>query len=253
MRKFSILLLLLTIAITSCKKNNDSPSSAVAFEADIDGAHWEADSVFAFRAPFNAPPGTPAYFEIEAKKNDGSYIFLQSLNDTTSVITFKQTIKTFTGKIDIPDSSYITLDWQTVNENNTKRFVVERSYDGLNFDSIGSVIAVGTGDHSYSFSEKPPMVNPSFNILIYYRLKIIDNDNSYVYSVIVANNLSYPALYIFPLQHDYAVGYNGTMSVTSIDKQKKIISGNFNFSYTDDGSHKHLKITSGKFVNVHYK
>jgi hypothetical protein len=73
------------------------------------------------------------------------------------------------------------LTWQTVNEINTSKFVVERSTDGTDFTDIGSVPAIGSGNNSYSFADaNPPATGNS-----YYRLEIQHSPGSDSYSSIV--------------------------------------------------------------------
>lgn len=64
------------------------------------------------------------------------------------------------------------LSWTTANENGTREFVIERSVDGVNYSAIGSVAA----ESQYSFTD---MLPASVN---YYRLKMVDQDNSFTYS-----------------------------------------------------------------------
>jgi hypothetical protein len=74
------------------------------------------------------------------------------------------------------------LQWQTVNEVNTKEFVVERSSDGRLFTPIGVVKTnnrIETNNYSYSD-------NSFGNETCYYRLKMMDSDGSFEYSKIVA-------------------------------------------------------------------
>jgi hypothetical protein len=73
------------------------------------------------------------------------------------------------------------LQWQTVNEVNTKEFVIERSSDGMLFSAIGVVKTsnrIETNNYSYS--------DNSFNKeTSFYRLKMIDIDGRFEYSKIV--------------------------------------------------------------------
>jgi hypothetical protein len=79
----------------------------------------------------------------------------------------------------------VELKWATASENNTEVFVVERSVNGVEFETIGEVAAVGfsTLRNDYDFTDKNP--NSGFN---YYRLKIVDFDNTTTYSNIIAFN-----------------------------------------------------------------
>ena len=67
------------------------------------------------------------------------------------------------------------LEWSTLQENNSKIFVVEKSLDGIQFEEAGQIKAAGNSStkNDYSFmdigvSEKK----------LYYRLKQIDTDDS---------------------------------------------------------------------------
>jgi hypothetical protein len=72
-----------------------------------------------------------------------------------------------------------SISWSTTLELNTSRFIVERSLDGRAFTSLGEVKAAGntTGLHKYSFTDN----NPPRGIN-YYRLRVVDVDNSGRYS-----------------------------------------------------------------------
>lgn len=82
------------------------------------------------------------------------------------------------------DNRTITLNWETVDELNFKHFEVERSLGTLgNFKKIGTIEAIkGSTANNYTFTDLG--VITSQNAVIYYRLKIIDLDNSYTYSKI---------------------------------------------------------------------
>lgn len=71
------------------------------------------------------------------------------------------------------------LEWTTASEKNTAQFIVERSQDGKYIEEIGQVKAAGNSRNSlsYSFVDYSPFIGDNL-----YRLKIIDNDNTYEYS-----------------------------------------------------------------------
>ncbi|HPH92634.1 MAG TPA: T9SS type A sorting domain-containing protein [Ferruginibacter sp.] len=73
-----------------------------------------------------------------------------------------------------------SLYWTTANEVNTRRFIIERSQDGLQFGSITHVVAKGRANNNYN-----AVVNDAITGIAFYRLKIVDNDGSYVYSPLV--------------------------------------------------------------------
>lgn len=80
-----------------------------------------------------------------------------------------------------PQGKAVSLDWQTSSEINSRNFDVEFSIDGVKFNKIGTVATVGnsTTPTSYSFLHTTPI-----NGLNYYRLKQVDQDGSFKYSVI---------------------------------------------------------------------
>ena len=71
------------------------------------------------------------------------------------------------------------VNWTTSQEINTSHFILERSTDGRNFTAIAQVAAAGNSSlaRSYSFTDISPVVGMN-----YYRLKIVDRDNSSKYS-----------------------------------------------------------------------
>jgi len=79
------------------------------------------------------------------------------------------------------------LQWQTAQEQNSRDYSIERSADGVNYKSIGSVPAAGnsTLPSNYSFVDALPL-----NGTNYYRLKESDLDNKYLYSVVRSLNFS---------------------------------------------------------------
>ncbi len=90
--------------------------------------------------------------------------------------------------------SRIQLSWETINEVNVKKFIIEGGKYG-NFEKIGEVISIGSEDKTrYQFKDDRPI-----NGKMYYRLKIIDNDGSFKYSdIIVVYGCSQKSLEIYP-------------------------------------------------------
>jgi len=81
----------------------------------------------------------------------------------------------------VPQNDNTTsLYWKTSNEINTQYFVVERSSDGSAFTSIANVFANGRASNQYNST-----VADSITGIVFYRLKIVDNNGSFVYSPVV--------------------------------------------------------------------
>ncbi|MHA4739909.1 PQQ-dependent sugar dehydrogenase [Dyadobacter sp. MSC1_007] len=72
------------------------------------------------------------------------------------------------------------LEWRTLFETNFHRFEVQRSRDGRKFESVDSVNSHGNG-YTYSVPISSPVIEND-----YYRLKMVDLDNSYQYSSIIS-------------------------------------------------------------------
>jgi hypothetical protein len=88
------------------------------------------------------------------------------------------------------------LTWTTTNEINSSKFEIERSTNGINYGSIGSVNAIGNGasKQSYRFMDVNPAKGNN-----YYRIKSIDVDNSFKLSEIRnVKNLGFVEMMINP-------------------------------------------------------
>ena len=89
----------------------------------------------------------------------------------------------------------VTLSWSTENEINCSHFELQFSTDGTTFKELGAVKATNLpNNNKYSFLHAGVTNN-----LLYYRLKLVDNDNSVAYSAIVKVNLnSQIAIALYP-------------------------------------------------------
>ena len=78
------------------------------------------------------------------------------------------------------DNNTTTLRWNVAQNEMSGRFEVERSYDGTNFSTAGTVVATSkTGSETYTFTESIA------GNKIYYRLKMYDPRQSVDYSKIL--------------------------------------------------------------------
>jgi hypothetical protein len=82
----------------------------------------------------------------------------------------------FNGKL---VGSTAVLNWTTVSEVNNRKFVIERTSDFLNWESIGEVAGAGNSSstHYYTFRDYTPLQGVS-----YYRLRQVDFDGASAYS-----------------------------------------------------------------------
>ena len=97
----------------------------------------------------------------------------------------------------IKNTKGVILNWETLSEVNTAYFDIERSSNGTDFVSIGSVSAKGNSSlrQLYTYTD----IAPSYGVN-YYRLRMVDINNSFTYSnkIAVKNNDQVIAVEIFP-------------------------------------------------------
>jgi len=76
--------------------------------------------------------------------------------------------------------SVVNLEWATASEVDAKSFIIERSLNGIDYSAIGEVPAKNSANGGvYEFTDKNPV-----NANAYYRLRQVDINGSYKYSVI---------------------------------------------------------------------
>lgn len=81
------------------------------------------------------------------------------------------------------------LNWVTQNELNFSHTSVEKSYDGMAFNAIGSVPAKGPNAvNEYSFTDADLAAHST---KVYYRLKLVDNDGKSSYSKVLMLTYQY--------------------------------------------------------------
>jgi hypothetical protein len=76
----------------------------------------------------------------------------------------------------------VELNWTTFSEKNNDYFTIERSKDGIHFDSINTVAGAGNSKLVLKYRE---VDNDPFSGLSYYRLKQTDYDRRWSYSQVV--------------------------------------------------------------------
>ena len=156
-----------------------------------------------------------------------------------------------------------SLTWNTSQELNSKYFTVEHSIDGVHFNSIGEVKAAGNSSVAltYRFDDKNPVKG-----INYYRLRLVDIDNSGKYSSIVtAKNTGTAGFTIYPnpvkttmlINMDAERAGNAYVNITGMDgrtvynRQVSVIQGNNNFSINvadfSQGTY-NIKVQSGSSV-----
>lgn len=83
------------------------------------------------------------------------------------------------------NSKGVVLQWSTASETNNNYFVIERSLDGENFESVGQVKGAGNSSQilTYYFTDSEALQGT-----IYYRIMQVDYDGQYSYSPVRSVN-----------------------------------------------------------------
>lgn len=76
----------------------------------------------------------------------------------------------------------IDISWKTATENNSDYFELQKSFDGISFTKLAKIKAAG---NSHTLKEYLSKDEKKINTQLYYRLKIVDLDNTYKYSPII--------------------------------------------------------------------
>jgi hypothetical protein len=109
------------------------------------------------------------------------------------------------------------LQWKTATETNSDYFNIERSSNGQSFEVIGRVAASGSSasDINYTFTDASPLAG-----INYYRLSMVDKDNSSEYSKIVSTSAKkYQSLSIATAQ--LSVGKKNIVATVASTKNQK--------------------------------
>lgn len=146
------------------------------------GASWAAGvPVTLFRI---TPSDPSADFEVSADvwttDNNGTYyVELASLDRTGTICSSIFPVEGLSFQAHKLPGRGATLSWQTVREENSAYFAIEKSLDGSLFEQIGEVEAAGFSEQpqTYAFMDEGQM---AFETI--YRLKQIDLDGRFAYS-----------------------------------------------------------------------
>jgi len=126
--------------------------------------------------------GTPVYAGIAITSHDNTKLTTSHVDNyaiTGGTLDLK--LISFTGRLTL--SKAIALDWTTTRETKTGYFVVERTKDFWNYQSIDTVIAENNGEFTQNYEATDVKATEGVN---YYRLKMVGMDGKISYSSIAA-------------------------------------------------------------------
>ena len=115
----------------------------------------------------------------------------QFIDDGTAIISptggpLDVKLSSFTAVLSNNNSGLLT--WVSETETNSNRFEIERSDDAVKFEKRGSVNSNGYSSTKKTYTYTDPLNTASK--IVYYRLKMVDNDGKYSYSKIIAIRLN---------------------------------------------------------------
>ena len=79
----------------------------------------------------------------------------------------------------LEEDDRILLQWETSNETNTDKFIIQISKDGNTYYNVDTISSNGKGNNYYNYSDNSILTK---NPTIYYRLEIIGTDGSIAYT-----------------------------------------------------------------------
>ena len=108
------------------------------------------------------------------------------------------------------------LEWLTSSEMNVAYYEIQKSEDGRNFKEIGKITVEGNSNfiRKYHFADIFP-----FKITNYYRLKIVDKDGKFEYSIIrlLNNNIVFDVVaYPNPVKDKISLKIESNKSITAL-------------------------------------
>ena len=124
-------------------------------------------------------------------------------------------------KLSGEENGYLT--WQISSPLNLNNFDIERSSDGNSFTKIGDINFM-SGQSTYSFTDKATLNGKNF-----YRLKMIDTDGRFKYSLSRLLNFDSKNIFVVspnPAQNFITLKFDNSMQdaqVRIIDKQGRIV------------------------------
>lgn len=167
--------------------NNTQAPTTCNWNGDCDGFTGIANTMPAGGLALNFEPGIPV--------NTGDQFVICFSNYNSNITTVPLN---FFGTADISCTPlpvgllgftgegkglYNELYWQTGAEINSSHFDVQRSVDGIHFETFTTVDAAGM---SFTESQYKTIDSSPSHRTTYYRLMIVDNDNSFEYSDVIA-------------------------------------------------------------------
>ncbi|MFL5745867.1 MAG: T9SS type A sorting domain-containing protein [Niastella sp.] len=182
---------------TNAYSVGNSPSSGITY-------NW---SFGANATPATSTAATPSTKWTAAGSKSVSVV----ISNSSCLVTTLSTTVMVTGALPLNFTRFTgiikdnraAISWSTTNEVNNNYFIVERSLNGRNFDSVGRVQAGNSTSNTYFFNEN------NTNATSYYRVKQVDINGTYTYSSVITlkNTGSNNEMTVYPTQATSTINY----------------------------------------------
>jgi Glycosyl hydrolase catalytic core/Cadherin-like beta sandwich domain/Secretion system C-terminal sorting domain len=203
-----------------------STSSVATIEARVNAESFATVTSGSASNTLNLNIGSNT-IEVKVTAEDGIAIRTYTINATRLSSALPVQIADITAKLQT--NKMVTVNWTSVTEINLNSYKIQRSNDGRNFTTLGTIASKGAG--VYSYTDDLNAVN-SLPATIYYRLEAVDNDGTKTYSKIAPCKLQvvdkslviYPNPVLTTLFAQVTVVKAGVSEIRVVDVQGKIIS-----------------------------
>jgi hypothetical protein len=101
-------------------------------------------------------------------------LYFKNFAYSSPIISLPVKLLSFTAALNQAQNK-VDLKWSTASEMNVSHFVIEKSYDGKNFNDAGVMFAYGNTTEKMDYSY-PDKISGTQQV-IYYRLRSVDNDS----------------------------------------------------------------------------
>jgi len=154
----------------------DSNEAGIAEVADLVVAGWDGTEWVSYGQESAAFVGSGGFVESAFSEPPPFGAETFTLASTSSANALPVELNKFEAT---PRSGSVDLEWETESEINASHFLVERSTDGIIYESIQYVKSKGESTTPAHYTTNDPAPFFGWN---YYRLKMVDQDDSYEYS-----------------------------------------------------------------------
>ena len=121
----------------------------------------------------------------------------------------------------LEDEKSVLIKWSTNSENENYSFVIERSFNGIDYEPIGSVEGAVNSNEIKYYEYKD---NPTIGGFIYYRLKWIDDNNVNYSNISVVDNKHNDKLLVNIINNELLIENNNSfINLTIVNNMGQIV------------------------------